>query len=449
MNPPRKGVPERKELAATGAPRVDARRAALEILDAVLDSHRPLDQALARHEDSARLEPRDRAFMRTLVGMTLRRLGQIDAVLAQFLARKLPPRTRKARHILRLGAAQLLFLGTPPHAAVDASVRLAEGPELAGFRGLVNAVLRRVASEGQGLLQGQDAPRLNTPDWLWRSWEAAYGAEVCRAIAEAHLAEPPLDFSVRGEAQAWATALGAETLPTGTVRRPAAAGGSIEGLPGYAEGAWWVQDAAAALPARLLGEVKGKRVIDLCAAPGGKTAQLAAVGAAVTAVDRSAERLKRVAANLARLRLSAELVAADATAWRPAQPADAVLLDAPCSATGTIRRHPDLMHQKKPGDVAALVGLQDRLLRAAAEMVRPGGLLVYSVCSLQPEEGGPRVAALIESGAPFERLAMEPGEIAGLPGFALADSGALRTLPSQWAERGGWDGFYAARLRRL
>ncbi len=445
--PPRRR-PDRRELALGGAPLSPSRQVAFDILCLALDRRRPLDQAIAAHGAFASLEPRDRAFVRNLLATTLRRLGQIDAVISRHLSHELPPRGRSVLNALRLGAAQLLFLGTPAHAAVDGSVRLARSGVLAGYKGLVNAVLRRIARDGPALLAAQDAPRLNTPDWLWQSWTTAYGERMARTIAQAHLQEPPLDLSVRSEPERWATALGGWVMPTGSVRRPAELGGAIEGLPGYADGVWWVQDAAAALPVRLFGDVAGWSVFDLCAAPGGKTAQLAAAGARVTAVDRSPQRQERVASNLARLRLSADLVAADAVNWHPPALADAVLVDAPCSATGTIRRHPDLPWQKQPEEIAALTPVQDRLLRSAAEMVKPGGLLVYCVCSLEPEEGAPRVAALVESG----RVAPEPlraGELAGVPEEAIAPEGALRTLPNQWAGLGGWDGFYAARLRRL
>jgi 16S rRNA (cytosine967-C5)-methyltransferase len=218
-------------------------------------------------------------------------------------------------------------------------------------------------------------------------------------------------------------------------------------LPGYDEGAWWVQDAAATLPARLLGELSGRHVVDLCAAPGGKTAALAVAGAAVTAVDRAPARMAQLEANLRRLGLEAEAVVADAAVWRPGQPADAVLLDAPCSGTGTLRRHPDIARLKGPGDVASLTVEQDRLLRNAVAICRPGGPIVYAVCSLQPEEGPERIAALLASGAPVEREPLCPEEIDGLAGFVDA-AGDLRTLPSHWPDLGGLDGFYACRLRR-
>jgi 16S rRNA (cytosine967-C5)-methyltransferase len=294
-------------------------------------------------------------------------------------------------------------------------------------------------------MAAQDGPRLNTPDWLWSAWTAAYGENTARRIAEAHLAEPPLDVTVRGEAGSWAARLEAEVLPTGSLRRRA--GGLVTELPGYADGAWWIQDAAAALPARLLGDVNGKRVIDLCAAPGGKTAQLAAAGATVIAVEQSGSRRERLAENLARLKLEAELVAADAAVWRPGAPADAVLLDAPCSATGTIRRHPDLPWMKAPRGFPALVAAQDRLLANAAEMVKPGGVLVYAVCSLEPEEGPARIARFLGAHPDTALEPVSPAEIGGCAEFVAAD-GTVRTLPCHWPEQGGLDGFYIARLRR-
>jgi 16S rRNA (cytosine967-C5)-methyltransferase len=340
------------------------RATALALLGAVLRDRQPLDEALAEHRGLAGLEARDRAFARLMVATTLRRLGQIDALIARCLDRPLKPRAAQVQNLLRLGACQLVFLGTPAHAAVSTAVALAGRLRPGGYKGLVNAVLRRLAREGGALAEGQDAARLDTPDWLWASWQATYGARTTRAIAEAHLADPPLDLSVKGDAAAWAERLGARILPGGTLRLPPGTG-DVAKLPGYHDGAWWVQDAAAALPVRLLGPVAGRQVIDLCAAPGGKTAQLAAAGARVTAVERSEARLARLSENLARLGLAATTVAADAAVWRPAAPAEAVLLDAPCSATGTLRRHPDIAHLKGPNQIAALAALQDKLLTAA------------------------------------------------------------------------------------
>lgn len=262
-----------------------ARRVALDLLESVLRRRVPLDDALDQHPGLAGLEPRDRAFTRLLTATVIRRLGQIDEVVLSLLARPDLPKGG-VLDILRVSAAQLLFLGTPAHAAVDTGVELAVAKGFAGMKGLINAVLRRLSREGAELLVAQDAGRLNTPDWLWLSWRQHYGTGHTRAIVDAHLNEAPLDITVKEDPHGWAEKLEATVLPTGTLRR--AAGGNVIDLPGFAEGAWWVQDAAAALPARLLGDVAGLNVIDLCAAPGGKTAQLAAAGAKVTAVDRSA-----------------------------------------------------------------------------------------------------------------------------------------------------------------
>jgi len=435
-------------LELSTSPRVPNPRAvALRVLGAVLHRYRPLDDVLAGDDDMVRLEPRDRAFARLLCATVLRRLGQIDALIDGSLDRPGKRGFADVRDLLRLGVAQLVFLGTPAHAAVSTTLLLAHGPRLAGFKGLLNAVLRRVARDGADVATAQDAPRLNTPDWLWHAWVAAYGETTTRAIAQAHASDPPLDITTSSAADLdmWAERLSAEILPTGSLRLRGA--GEVSQLPGYDAGAWWVQDAAAALPPRLLGDVAGQRVIDLCAAPGGKTAALAAAGAEVTAVELVPERQKRLRDNLTRLGLRAEIVTADATVWRPPQPAQAVLLDAPCTGTGTIRRHPDIAHLKRPRDVVALAQAQDKLLAAAVEMLRPGGLLVYATCSLQPEEGPARIAALIAGGAPVERVAVQPAEVGG-QAVLLDDAGDLRTLPCHLAAHGGLDGFYACRLRR-
>ncbi len=416
-----------------------ARSAAIALLEAVLGRRRTLEEAL---DAVTGLEPRDRGFAHLLAATVLRRLGTLDAVIEPYL-RRAPPDS--VRHALRLGAAQLLLLGTPPHAAVGATVAAVRAlPKGPAFTGLANAVLRRIAAEGAAALEGLDAPRLDTPDWLWRSWHDAYGPETARTIAEAHQREAPLDLTLKPseDAAAWAERLGAEVLPTGSLRIAQAA--PVPELAGFAEGAWWVQDAAAALPARLLAARPGERVIDLCAAPGGKTAQLAATGARVTAVERSPERAARLRENLARLRLDAEVIEADAATWRPAEPADAVLLDAPCTATGTIRRHPDILRNKRATDVAALAAIQDAMLANAAAMLRQGGRLIYAVCSLQPEEGEGTIARVAAS---LRRDPIAPAELPGLAD-AITPKGVLRTTPALWPERGGMDGFFAARLIR-
>ncbi len=425
---------------------ISARRVALDVLDLVLGEQRPLDDVLAGHPRQRLLAARDRAHARLLAATTLRRLGQIDAALAPFL--RATPKSIRVRNLLRLGAVQLLFLGTPAHAAVGETVALASGRE--GFaRGLANAVLRRVAREGQALIEAQDAARLNTPDWLWQSWSKAYGEERARAIAKAHLVEPPLDLTVKDRPEIWAGRLDAEHLYGDSLRRPA--GGAVEDLPGYAEGGWWVQDAAAALPARLLpagllSDLAGQVVIDLCAAPGGKSAQLAAAGAKVIAIEASPRRAERLSANLQRLRLGAEVVVADARAWRPEHPAPRLLLDAPCTATGTIRRHPDIAWHKTPADVLRLAQLQRELLAAAAQMLAPGGTLLYASCSLQPEEGSGLIETALADGLPLERWPIAPEELGGLA-VERTPTGEVRTLPCHLAGRGGLDGFFIARLR--
>jgi len=423
-----------------------ARSVAVDLIGSVLRRKRPLDDAIDENGEISALPPRDRAFARLLVAMVLRRLGQIDALIAHCLNTPLPPRAALVHDTLRLGIAQLLFLRTPPHAAVATSVDLAEVRGFISHKGLVNAVLRRLSQEGAALVAEQDAAKLDTPAWLWRGWGEAYGAEATRAIALAHLKEAPLDLSVRGDVEHWRQALDATLLPTGSLRRNA--GGAITSLPGYSEGAWWVQDAAAAIPAMLFGNVAGAPVIDLCAAPGGKTAQLITAGARVTAIDRSPRRVERLNANLARLSLSAECLVADATQWTPPEPARFVLLDAPCTATGAIRRHPDVPHLKTPDDVTRLAAVQERLLAAAVDMLAPGGMLVYCTCSLEPQEGVQQVNRLLARGARVERRAIRPEEIGGLR-ECLTQDGDLRTLPCHLADFDGLDGFYAARLVRV
>jgi 16S rRNA (cytosine967-C5)-methyltransferase len=402
------------------------RSLALTLLRAVTEHHRPLEDALDRLPPA---EARDRAAAHRLAAAVLRRMGTLDAVLEPHLS-KAPP--ADVRLILLLGAAQLLFLGTPPHAAVGTAVDLARAEKLTPFAKMVNAVLRRVAEHGPKLLGQLDAARLDTPQWLWTSW----GAEA-RLIAEGHVAEAPLDITLAPGAVA---PEGGVALSTGSWRYPA--GTRVTELAGFEDGAFWVQDAAAALPAGLLAARAGERVADLCAAPGGKTAQLAATGASVVAVERDPRRLARLRENLARVRMSAEIVQADALSWAPGELFDAILLDAPCSATGTIRRHPDVAHIKKPRDVTALAEGQHALLHAAARLLKPGGRLVYAVCSLQPEEGVAQAAAGVAG------LMAAPFTTRDLPGLqqAVTAAGHVRTSPAYWPDAGGMDGFFCARF---
>ncbi|MFG1478304.1 RsmB/NOP family class I SAM-dependent RNA methyltransferase [Xanthobacter sp. V4C-4] len=425
-----------------------ARRLAVDGLDRILNHNTTLEDAF--ESAPAGLDPRDRALAYRIVATALRRIGTLRAVLGRLLERGLPKSAPRLEPVLLAGATQLLFMDVPDHAAVGLSVDLARADgTTAGFAGLVNAVLRRIARDKATVLEGIDPFLADTPAWLRERWSAAYGLEAARAIAAMHAVEPPLDISVKADPAGWAGRLSGELLPTGTVRVLQA--GPVRLLPGFAEGDWWVQDAAAALPARLLGDVAGLKVADLCAAPGGKTAQLAAAGAVVTAVDRSAVRLARLRENLARLKLSATVVETD-TAQFAGGPFDAVLLDAPCSATGTLRRHPDIALAKRPSDIATLAALQARLLDHAVSLVKVGGLVVYSTCSLEPEEGEAQVERLIAARPDVARVPLAPDEIEGLAPF-ITPQGDVRTLPSQWmrgeTERSGLDGFFAARLRRI
>jgi 16S rRNA (cytosine967-C5)-methyltransferase len=431
-----------------------ARRAAAEVLAAVLQKKQPLDDSLGRSlEDGLMfdLPARDRALARAIVAASLRRKGQLDSVLGAFLERGMPEKAGTLYPILLSAAAQLIFLKTPPHAAIDLAVRLAQyDPRAKRYDKLVNAVLRRVAKDGEAIASGLDAARVNTADWLWERWVKYWGEERARKIAEAHLIEPPLDLTVKRDPEQWAERLAGRVLPGGSVRLIPK--GRIDALPGFAEGEWWVQDVAASLPARLLGDVSGKRVADLCAAPGGKTAQLALAGASVTAVDTSKTRLGLLAENLKRLGLEAEIVQADAAAWQPGEPFDAVLLDAPCSSTGTIRRHPDIPYTKSDKDIDALAGLQARLLDNAAKLVKPGGKLVYSTCSLEPEEGEAQIAALLLRHGSFRVEPIAPELVFGQKDW-VEPNGLLRTFPYELKldgpEWSGMDGFFATLLVRV
>jgi 16S rRNA (cytosine967-C5)-methyltransferase len=435
-----------------------ARERAHTILHEVLDRGRPLDEVLATDKRFSGLNDRDRAFARNLVATTLRRLGQIDALIDDCLDRPLPAEAAAALNALRLGLCQILFLDTQTHAAVDTAVSLAHkrGPEK--FKGVVNAILRRIVrAEGQDIL-ANFPERLNVPDWLWNSWTASFGEDVASAIAASQLQTPPVDLTIRDDAEdgsaerateranEWAAYLGGDRIGRSSVRMHNA--GDITALDGFDDGVWWVQDAAAALPADvLISAVSGSRVCDLCAAPGGKTAQLVTAGLEVTAVDVSTTRLLTLQENLERLDLAAAVVEADALAWEPPAPFDGILLDAPCSATGTIRRHPDIPHLKTAADVTHQTDLQRKFLDKASAMVRPGGLIVYSVCSLEPSEGPKQIAALLKRDS---SLRLETIPQADVPEFeaCIAPEGYMRVTPAHLAEKGGVDGFFIARLRK-
>jgi 16S rRNA (cytosine967-C5)-methyltransferase len=447
-------MPPQRFALPSEVPGLAARRIAADILDGVLHKHRTLDEQLdggAAHPGLKTLSDRDRALMRRLVATILRRLGTLGHVLSRLLDRGIPTDAPRAQSALLIGAAQILWMDVPDHAAVDLSVRLVQSDRRAAkYAGLVNAVLRRCAREGQPLIDEVKAQTLDVPPWLLARWIAHYGESVARDIAIALSHEPSLDITVKADAAQWATRLHGETLATGTVRTLLQ--GSVTMLPGFTDGQWWVQDAAAALPARLFGDVAGKTIADLCAAPGGKTAQLAHAGAEVTAVDRSPGRMARLRDNLSRLSLEAQTVVADAAEWQGATDGggfDGILVDAPCGSTGTIRRHPDVAWLRQEGDIGALMALQKRLLQKAVTLLKVGGTLVYCTCSLEPEEGEQAIAALLASESAMRRVPIEAGEVAGLSEILTAE-GDLRTLPCHLPHQdprlGGLDGFYAARL---
>lgn len=414
----------------------------------MLENGRPLEDTLERLTRA--LEERDRALARMIAATVLRRLGTLRALVRSLMERPLPAKARHAENVLLAGAAQILMMDVPDHAAVATSVEIAgEHAASAGFKGLINAILRRLTREGQALLAAIPERPYDQPLWMVEGWAKAYSSEKAEEISKALTTEAPLDITVKSDPEAWAERLGGRLLPTGSIRLTEA--GNVTALPGFDEGAWWVQDAAAALPARLLHAKPGMKIADLCAAPGGKTAQLASAGAEVTAVDRSGARLKRLKQNLARLKLEAQIVEADATSWK-AGPFDAILIDAPCSATGTIRRHPDVAWTKGPADIASLGSLQSRILRHAIDLLKQGGVLVYSTCSLEPEEGERQIDALLAEHRDLERVPVEPGEC-GIAREWLNYHGEVRTLPCHLPDAdprlAGLDGFFAARLRRL
>jgi 16S rRNA (cytosine967-C5)-methyltransferase len=418
---------------------VEARRAAGFLLEGALSGRDGLAAVQAGKAFNA-LSPQDRAFARACAMGALRRLGEIDRALDARL-KTAPP--QQVRTLLRIALAQRLVLDVPAFATVSTAVKLAErDAKTRPYKALVNAVLRGLERDG---LPDAD-PVANLPGWLAARWTQAWGADATAAIARAAREEPATDLSLKPhqDAAALAADLEGEVLPGGSVRTRRR--GDLSTWPGYAEGGWWVQDAAAAVPVRALAPQAGEAVLDLCAAPGGKTLQLAAAGAAVVALDRNAARLKRVHENLARTGLTAEVVAADAAGWDDPRLFDAVLLDAPCTATGTLRRHPEALHAVRPADVANLADVQHRLLDAAADRVKPGGRLVYCVCSLEREEGEGQVPAFLRRRPEFRLTSIDPGAV-GAPADAASEHG-LRLHPGQWAERGGLDGFFIARFDR-
>lgn len=426
----------------------DARDFAIAVIADVVFRRLPLDERLERMGRDAGFEalnPSDRGLARAIASSALRGLGLIRKLLASRLAQGVPVNSGLLEAVLIAAVAQILFLDVPDYAAVNTAIdKLRADRRSDRYVRLANAVLRGIARDRAAILDRLDPLGDTTPAWLAARWTAAYGEATARAIAAAHLALPPLDLSVKSDPEGWAARLGGRRMAGNTLRLTGA--GNVTELDGFAEGAWWVQDLAAALPARLLGDIAGRRVLDLCAAPGGKTAELAAMGAVVTAVDRSAPRLERLKDNLRRLDLAAEVYVGDALTFN-ADPFPAILLDAPCSATGTLRRHPDVAWSKTLADIATLSALQSRLLDKAWSLLAPGGTLVYSTCSLEPEEGERQIEAFLKrtSGARLSPVSAE--ELAVDPAL-ITPSGMVRALPCHYSDLGGIDGFFVARLTR-
>lgn len=426
---------------------------AAKLLGAVIDRKTPLDgmlDAVGGNPSYLKLGDADRGLVRAILNTALRHLPRIEAILSSLVSNPLPEGARALHHVLVVAAAQILFLDIPDHSAVDLAVEQANrDPRNRRFAGLVNAVLRRLSREKEALIESV-ASVSPVPDWFMQRLVAAYGAEEAARIAAAQLVPAAIDLTVKSDAGGWAERLGGRVLPTGSVRLNAFTG-AVPDLEGFEAGEWWVQDAAASIPARLFGDIQGKRIADLCAAPGGKTAQLAQAGARVTAVEQSKSRLKRLEGNLARLKLSAETVEANLLDHRPAEPYDGVLLDAPCSSTGTTRRHPDVLWTKGPEDIARLAALQEKLLRHALTLVKPGGKVVFCNCSLDPVEGEELIARVLADSPEFS---LSPVSASDWPGLeeSVNERGEIRTTPAMLAGNGeypgGTDGFFAAVLQK-
>ena len=448
-NPNNADAPEKAD-KKSGSDSLTSRLAAHSLLEGVVRRSQTLDSLLDTDKSYNGLVARDKGFCRMLVSTTLRRLGQIDNLIAQVESK--PGSTEKnpaLQNVLRLGVCQLFFMATADHAALDTSVRLAERLGMERQKGFVNGMLRNLQRTGQELLPRQDEGRLNTPEWLLKTWIEDYGLREAAEIARANLAEAPLDITVKDKDSVnyWSANLQAASFPTGSLRM--SAGGSVTDLQGFDDGMWWVQDASASLPAQLFGDVKERTVIDLCAAPGGKTAQLASMGANVIAIDRSATRLRRLHENMERLRLGehVQTAASDAGSWRAKEAPQYILLDAPCSATGTIRRHPDVLRLKSPDDIARLVHIQAKLLRHAYSVLAPGGILIYCTCSLQKSEGEQQIASFLKETPDAHKIAIRPDEVGDMQEI-ITEDGDVRILPYMRAASGGMDGFFISRIRK-
>lgn len=423
---------------------LQARSLALNVIERVLRADAQVDAALDNALAQSQLDTRDKAFTTLLAMGTLRQVRLIDALLKQYLQSSLAEKGADyVQDVLRMGVAQLLFLDVPAHAAVHSSVELVKQSKFKGFAKLVNGVLQSVGRTGKEKLAQMDVARITTPDWLWKRWVRDWDEPTTRRIAEWNLKEPQLDITVKSDPEGWAEKLGGKVLPNGTVRLEEK--GIISQLEGFKDGEWWVQDVAASIPARLLGNLTGKKVLDLCAAPGGKTAQLVVAGGDVKAVDKSPARLRRVGDNLKRLNLKAHIESADIMQWQPKEQYDAILLDAPCSATGTIRRHPDVVSRKGEKDIRELAELQRHMLLRALGWLKKGGTLVYCTCSLETDEGEAHIRPVLAAHPDVKLVPVTLGEVGGIDGI-VSPEGYIRTHPYDMEAFGGMDGFFAAKF---
>lgn len=428
---------------------IRSRKICLDILSAVLRKSAGLEEEFSKiidiESEKQEIENRDRTFIRLLLTTSLRRLGEIDYYITRLLSKPLPAKASFVQDVIRISIAQILYLKTPEHAAVSTAVELVKNSLFKGFSGLVNAVLHRFIKEQSKICAVENVEAKNIPSWLYNIWKQEYGSDKTRKIVSACLKEASLDFSVKNNPEYWAQKLDCKVLPTGTLRREKSC--LVSSLPGYEDGEWWIQDFSAALPVKLFQSISGKKVADICAAPGGKTAQLILAGANVEAVDISKSRIKRLEENLSRLNFSIKTSIQDALEWalcREKESFDAILLDAPCSATGTIRRHPDVLFHRKYEDIERLNELQYELLKSMLPLLKKNGILVYCVCSIIPDEGGHLIDRIVQDHL-AERICLT-NEV---PFEFISKKGDLLVTPDCYQEYGGCDGFFAARLKKV
>lgn len=413
-----------------------------------------LDFAISKETANHEIAPNDKGLIRMIVSTCLRRMGQIDFIIDKCLNRPLPLKLEPVKNILRIGVTQLLCMDIPAYAAVNTAVELTKTNEYMHQKNMVNAILRRIEREKESFTQQIEGKEyLNHPKWLIEGWEKAYGKEKTASIIKANMSEALLDLSAKNSAKEWAEKLGGSLMPTGTIRLSSY--NNVTELDGFNEGAWWVQDLGASIAVKLAGDIEGKKALDICAAPGGKTMQLLAGGAKVTALDNVSERVERLKSNLARVKMQAtEIITADFIEWgnkyynQLQNGYDLIILDAPCSATGTIRRHPDLLHLRRANEIKNNLEIQKKMIRLACGLLKKGGTLIYCVCSLEADEGEKQIEQILETELPLKLSPIAPNELGPDMKDMITEKGEFRSLPSSLSGLGGMDGFYCARLRK-